>query len=56
MDVKVSGFFTDFNMGIDLANTFMDRANRIASNKIDLSNAFYDLGVPPERYDEFIAG
>ncbi|MGW6193182.1 S-layer homology domain-containing protein [Bacillus cereus] len=68
LDAKVPGFFTDFNMGIDLANTFMDSANRIASHKIDipaaarnignidLSNALYDLGVPPEKYDEFIAG
>lgn len=68
LDEKVPGFFTDFNMGIDLANTFMDSANRIASHKIDipaaarnignidLSNALYDLGVPPEKYDEFIAG
>ncbi|OFC72914.1 N-acetylmuramoyl-L-alanine amidase family protein [Bacillus thuringiensis] len=68
LDAKVPGFFTDFNMGIDLANTFMDSANRITSHKIDipaaarnignidLSNALYDLGVPPEKYDEFIAG
>lgn len=68
LDAKVPGFFTDFNMGIDLANTFMDSANRLASHKIDipaaarnignidLSNALYDLGVPPEKYDEFIAG
>lgn len=48
-------------MGIDLANTFMDSANRIASHKIDipaaainvgnidLSNALRDLGGDPSR-------
>ncbi|PFB62831.1 pre-toxin TG domain-containing protein [Bacillus cereus] len=64
LDAKVPGFFTDFNMGIDLANTFMDSANRIASHKIDipaaainvgnidLSNALRDLGGDPSRvYD-----
>ncbi|WP_431831838.1 ribonuclease domain-containing protein [Bacillus paranthracis] len=64
LDAKVPGFFTDFNMGIDLANTFMDSANKIASHKInipaatinvgniDLSNALRDLGGDPSRvYD-----
>ncbi|PFZ93905.1 S-layer homology domain-containing protein [Bacillus wiedmannii] len=64
LDAKVPGFFTDFNMGIDLANTFMDSANRIASHKIDipaaainvgnidLSNVLRDLGGDPSRvYD-----
>lgn len=64
LDAKVPGFFTDFNMGIDLANTFMDSANRITSHKIDvstaainigninLSNALRDLGGDPSRvYD-----
>ncbi|WP_413565378.1 S-layer homology domain-containing protein [Bacillus sp. 3P20] len=61
LDAKVPGFFTDFNMGIDLANTFMDSANKIASHKvdvsaaarnignIDLSSALYDLGGDPSR-------
>ncbi|MFF1995297.1 S-layer protein, partial [Bacillus mycoides] len=61
LDAKVPGFFTDFNMGIDLANTFMDSANKIASHKIDipaaainvgnidLSNALRDLGGDPSR-------
>ena len=61
LDAKVPGFFTDFNMGIDLANTFMDSANKIASHKvdvsaaarnignIDLSSALYDLGGDPGR-------
>ncbi|MGH0798223.1 S-layer protein [Bacillus mycoides] len=62
LDAKVPGFFTDFNMGIDLANTFMDSANRIASHKIDipagsigsidLTNAFRDFGVTPEKMRE----
>ncbi|EJR95159.1 S-layer protein (plasmid) [Bacillus mycoides] len=64
LDAKVPGFFTDFNMGIDLANIFMDSANKIASHKIDipaaainvgnidLSNALRDLGGDPSRiYD-----
>ncbi len=64
LDAKVPGFFTDFNMGIDLANTFMDSANKIASHKvdvsaaainvgnIDLSNALRDLGGDPSKvYD-----
>ncbi|PGD09783.1 S-layer protein [Bacillus wiedmannii] len=64
LDAKVPGFFTDFNMGLDLANTFMDSANRIASHKVDvsaaainigninLSNALRDLGGDPSRvYD-----
>ncbi|MCU4782073.1 pre-toxin TG domain-containing protein [Bacillus cereus] len=61
LDAKVPGFFTDFNMGIDLANIFMDSANKIASHKvdvsaaarnignIDLSSALYDLGGDPSR-------
>ncbi|PFR51041.1 pre-toxin TG domain-containing protein [Bacillus cereus] len=61
LDTKVPGFFTDFNMGIDLANIFMDSANKIASHKvdvsaaarnignIDLSSALYDLGGDPSR-------
>ncbi|MBY7137058.1 S-layer protein [Bacillus sp. 12RED03] len=61
LDAKVPGFFTDFNMGIDLANIFMDSANNIASHKvdisaaarnignIDLSSALYDLGGDPSR-------
>ena len=48
-------------MGIDLANIFMDSANKIASHKIDipaaarnignidLSSALYDLGGNPSR-------
>ncbi|EOO05727.1 S-layer protein [Bacillus cereus] len=62
LDAKVPGFFTDFNMGIDLANTFMDSANKIASHKIDipagsigsidLTNAFRDFGVTPEKMRE----
>ncbi|QWG53564.1 S-layer protein (plasmid) [Bacillus mycoides] len=64
LDAKVPGFFTDFNMGIDLANTFMDSANKIASHKIDipaaainvgnidLTNAFRDFGVTPEKMKE----
>ena len=48
-------------MGIDLANIFMDSANKIASHKIDipaaarnignidLSSALYDLGGDPSR-------
>ncbi|WP_307838378.1 MULTISPECIES: S-layer homology domain-containing protein [unclassified Bacillus (in: firmicutes)] len=64
LDAKVPGFFTDFNMGIDLANTFMDSANRIASHKIDipaaarnignieLGNAFRDFGVTPVKLEE----
>lgn len=64
LDAKVPGFFTDFNMGIDLANTFMDSANRIASHKIDipaaarnignieLGNAFRDFGVTPGKLEE----
>lgn len=64
LDAKVPGFFTDFNMGLDLANTFMDSANKITSHKIDipaaainvgnvdLSNALRDLGGDPSRvYD-----
>lgn len=39
LDAKVPGFFTDFNMGIDLANIFMDSANKLASHKIDISAA-----------------
>ncbi|WP_392387789.1 pre-toxin TG domain-containing protein [Bacillus pacificus] len=61
LDEKIPGFFTDFNMGIDLANIFMDSANKIASHKvdvsaaarnignIDLSSALYDLGGDPSR-------
>ncbi|MEF7658540.1 pre-toxin TG domain-containing protein [Bacillus thuringiensis] len=61
LDAKVPGFFTDFNMGIDLANIFMDSANKIASHKIDipaaainvgnidLSNVLRDLGGDPSR-------
>ncbi|HDR7692494.1 pre-toxin TG domain-containing protein [Bacillus sp. CH_48] len=61
LDAKVPGFFTDFKMGIDLANIFMDSANKIASHKvdvsaaarnignIDLSSALYDLGGDPSR-------
>ncbi|PEM85170.1 S-layer protein [Bacillus wiedmannii] len=61
LDAKVPGFYTDFNMGIDLANIFMDSANKIASHKvdvsaaaknignIDLSSALYDLGGDPSR-------
>ncbi|AAY60224.1 hypothetical protein pE33L466_0059 (plasmid) [Bacillus cereus E33L] len=61
LDAKVPGFYTDFNMGIDLANIFMDSANKIASHKInvsaaarnigniDLSSALYDLGGDPTR-------
>ncbi|MED1093567.1 S-layer protein [Bacillus paramycoides] len=62
LDAKVPGFFTDFNMGIDLANTFMDSANKIASHKIDipagsignidLTNAFRDFGVTPGKLEE----
>ncbi|ASZ69586.1 N-acetylmuramoyl-L-alanine amidase family protein [Bacillus cereus] len=62
LDAKVPGFFTDFKMGIDLANTFMDSANKIASHKIDipagsigsidLTNAFRDFGVTPEKMRE----
>ncbi|WP_368936294.1 N-acetylmuramoyl-L-alanine amidase family protein [Bacillus sp. SH8-8] len=62
LDAKVPGFFTDFNMGIDLANTFMDSANKIVSHKIDipagsigsidLTNAFRDFGVTPEKMRE----
>ncbi|MBG9721854.1 S-layer homology domain-containing protein [Bacillus mycoides] len=64
LDAKVPGFFTDFNMGIDLANTFMDSANRIASHKIDipaaarnignvdLGNAFREFGVTPGKLEE----
>ncbi|HDR7984021.1 TPA: N-acetylmuramoyl-L-alanine amidase family protein [Bacillus cereus] len=62
LDAKVPGFFTDFNMGIELANTFMDSANKIASHKIDipagsigsidLTNAFRDFGVTPEKMRE----
>ena len=64
LDAKVPGFFTDFNMGIDLANLFMDSANKLASHKtniqaaainvgnIDLSNALRDLGGDPSKiYD-----
>ncbi|MED3615426.1 S-layer homology domain-containing protein [Bacillus wiedmannii] len=64
LDAKVPGFYTDFNMGIDLANIFMDSANNIASHKIgvstaainigniNLSNALRDLGGDPSRvYD-----
>ncbi|MCU5110695.1 S-layer homology domain-containing protein [Bacillus wiedmannii] len=64
LDAKVPGFYTDFNMGIDLANIFMDSANKIASHKIgvstaainigniNLSNALRDLGGDPSRvYD-----
>ncbi|WJE67227.1 S-layer homology domain-containing protein (plasmid) [Bacillus mycoides] len=64
LDAKVPGFFTDFNMGIDLANTFMDSANKIASHKIDipaaarnignidLGNAFREFGVTPGKLEE----
>ncbi|MFK4321987.1 glucan-binding YG repeat protein [Bacillus sp. RC145] len=64
LDAKVPGFFTDFNMGIDLANTFMDSANKIASYKIDipaaarnignvdLGNAFREFGVTPGKLEE----
>ncbi|MGR3779347.1 ribonuclease domain-containing protein [Bacillus paramycoides] len=64
LDEKVPGFFTDFNMGIDLANIFMDSANRIVSHKIDipaaarnignvdLGNAFRELGVTPGKLEE----
>ncbi|MEC3196105.1 S-layer protein [Bacillus cereus] len=62
LDAKVPGFFTDFKMGIDLANTFMDSANKIVSHKIDipagsigsidLTNAFRDFGVTPEKMRE----
>ncbi|WP_243526996.1 S-layer protein [Bacillus pseudomycoides] len=67
LDQKIPGFFTDVNMGLDLANTFMDSANKIASHKvdipaaarnignIDLSNALFDFGVAPEKYDKYIA-
>ncbi|EJR24428.1 hypothetical protein IIG_05996 [Bacillus cereus VD048] len=44
LDAKVPGFFTDFNMGIDLANTFMDSANKIASHKIDIPAAAINVG------------
>ncbi|WP_374058849.1 pre-toxin TG domain-containing protein [Bacillus cereus group sp. N18] len=64
LDAKVPGFFTDFNMGLDLANLFMDSANKLKSHKIDvsaaaknignidLSSALYDLGGNPSKiYD-----
>jgi len=64
---KVPGFYTDVNMGLDLANTFMDSANKLASHKvdipaaarnignIDLSNSLRDFGVSPEKINEYIA-
>lgn len=45
LDAKVPGFFTDFNMGIDLANTFMDSANKIASHKINIPAATINVGI-----------